>query len=152
MSPPPADPFDKTWVVDVVLGYPTGVRAQHGLGDGLGRDWLVEGLVGVEFIYPMAGGGFRHRFKPLCGEHDAFTVSPGLDAYLLYNLRRDFDRWYRCGPTTIELFTADVEVQWEHDFSDRCCGHIGIKLGAGAGYGNRWGVVPVAGIFLGCRF
>jgi hypothetical protein len=55
------------WSVNLLLGFPTGVRVQNALGDGVGRDWLVEGFGGLELIFPMAGGGIRRRFTPFCG-------------------------------------------------------------------------------------
>src|ERR1051326_6681551 len=49
---PVATPVAQTWTVDLELGLPTGLRAQHCLGDNMGRDWLVEGFAGFELIFP----------------------------------------------------------------------------------------------------
>src|SRR5579862_3303588 len=80
---------EQPWAVNLLFGFPTGVRVQRALGDGVGRDWFVEGFAGLELIYPMAGGGIRRRFTPLRGEHDGITVSPGVDVYVLYNTLHD---------------------------------------------------------------
>src|SRR5437763_4886799 len=62
--PPPWHP----WSGELLLGFPTGVRLQRDLcRDGA---WQAEGFVGFDLIFPMVGGGIRHRFTPCRGEND----------------------------------------------------------------------------------
>jgi hypothetical protein len=140
------------WSVNLLLGFPTGVRVQRSLGDDIGRDWLVEGFGGLELIFPMAGGGIRRRFTPFRGDRDSLTVSPGLDVYVLYNSLRDGVGWYSGGPVTTGLITADREIFWHHAFNDRCGAQLGVNLGAGTGFRGQGVVLPVASVIFGLRF
>jgi hypothetical protein len=140
------------WSVNLLLGFPTGVRVQRALGDDVGRDWFVEGFGGLELIFPMAGGGIRRRFTPFREDRDSLTVSPGVDVYVLYNTLHDGIGWYSGGYTAVGLFTADVEILWHHDFNDRCGGQLGVNLGAGTGFRGQGVVLPVASVIFGLRF
>jgi hypothetical protein len=145
---PVASPVDHPWSLDIELGLPSGLRAQRSLGDNVGHDWLVEGFVGFEIIFPMAGGGLRRRFTLVCGERDTFQISPGVDGYVLYNTLHDIS-WFSNTPRTIGLVTGDVDILWQHAMSDRWSGTLGVKLGAGsAGHG----VLPVGSIVFGFQF
>jgi len=152
--PPVAVPCDPCWTADLLLGFPTGVRVQHTLGDDLGRNWLVEGFAGLELIFPIAGAGVRRRFTPCCGERNALVVSPGVDFYVLYNTFHDAGGWFSGGPSTFEVVTGDIEVFWQHVLSDRCSSNLGIKLGAGyaGNSGGRAVIVPVVALSFGFRF
>jgi hypothetical protein len=147
-GPAPSQPSS---TVDLILGLPTGFRFQRPVDDD--RMWHLEGFVGLELIYPIVGGGLRRRYEPLRGEHDALVVAPGFDAYLMYNVfwHSDFP-FFSGGPPLAGLFTADVDFLWRHNFSECCQSQLGFKLGAGAGYGARWGVLPVAAVFSGIRW
>jgi hypothetical protein len=147
-GPAPAQPSS---TVDLILGLPTGFRFQRPVDDD--RRWHLEGFVGLELIYPIAGGGFRRRYEPLAGESDALIVAPGFDAYLMYNVfwHSDFP-FFSGGPPLAGLFTADVDFLWRHSFTECCQSQLGFKLGAGVGYGARWGPVPVASVFTGIRW
>ncbi len=103
-----AVPYEPPWSVDLLLGLPTGVRFQRSLGDDIGRDWLIEGFVGLDFvIFPTVGCGLRRRLMALRGEHDALVLSPGVGAYLLYNTLHDGSLgWFGGGPTTAEMLRA----------------------------------------------
>jgi hypothetical protein len=140
------------WSVNLLLGFPTGVRVQRMLGDDLGRDWLVEGFAGVELIYPMAGGGIRRRLTPFRGDRDSLTVSPGVDVYVIYNLLHDAGGWYSGGHVATGLITADLEIFWHHAFNDRCGAQLGLNLGAGSGFRGQGVVLPVASVIFGLRF
>ena len=146
-SLPGSDLDAQAWSVNLLLGLPTGVRVQRALGDDVGRDWLVEGFAGLELIFPMAGSGIRRRFTPFGGDRDSLTVSPGVDAYVVYA-----EGWFDSRTRTVGLFTADVEVFWQHAFNDRWRAQLGINLGAGASTHGQGSVVPVASFIYGLRF
>jgi hypothetical protein len=135
----------------VLLGLPTAIRAQRLLGGNERLGWGLEGLVGFELIFPMVGGGVRARWSPLCGNSDAFVLSPGLDAFLVYNTFHDSGGWFSGGPEGFGFFAADVDVTWRHTFSHSLEGELGCELGVGASSAGR-GVVPVVSVLLGCRF
>ena len=142
----------QAWSVDLLLGFPTGVRVQRSLGDDVGRDWFVEGFGGVEIIFPMTGGGIRRRFTPFCGDRDSLTISPDVDVYLLYNSLRTSVGWFGGGPVTTGVFAADVEVLWHHAFNDRCGAQFGVNLGAATGFRGQGVVLPVVSFLFGLRF
>jgi hypothetical protein len=144
-----APPHDPLWSVDLLAGLPTGVRVQHSLGDDLGRDWLIEGFAGLDYvIFPMAGAGIRRRLTPFRGDHDALVISPGLGFYLLY----DGIGWFGGGPSTVEMLALDVEVSWQHDFNERSGGQLGLRLGGGGVWGERGGFLPIVSLVFGLRF
>src|SRR4051794_31191779 len=147
---PVAPPYDQYYSVDLVIGFPTGVRVQRELGGEAGRGWLLEGVAGVGLVFPMAGGGVRRRVMVARGGRGSFSVSPGVNAYMLYNTLHD--GWFSGGPSTLGLVTADVDILWQRAVSDRCSGHLGIKLGAGAAFGVREVTVPVVGVVFGFNF
>ncbi len=138
------------WSLDFILGLPSGFRLQRSLdSDGL---WQIEGFAGLELIFPTSGVGLRRRFMPIAGSVDCLTVSPGVDAYLLYNLARNSGGFFGGGPDFWGLFAADVEISWHHAWNAHVDGEAGIKLGAGVVSTEPWHVLPVAGIFAGWRF
>jgi hypothetical protein len=151
-SLPGSDLDAQAWSVNLLLGFPTGVRVQRALGDDVGRDWFVEGFGGLELIFPMAGGGIRRRFTPCRGDRDSLTVSPGVDVYVLYNTLHDGLGWFSGGPVATGMFTADVEILWHHPFNDRCGAQLGVNLGAGTGFRGQGVVVPVVSVIFGLRF
>ncbi len=135
--PPPPIPvsYDQRCSVDLIVGFPTGVRLQHELR-GIGENWLLEAFAGVELIFPMAGGGIRRRCTVACGERDTFSISPGVDAYIVYNTLHNGDGWFSGGPVTAGLVTADADLLWQHSINDRLSSHLGLKLGAGPPSGS----------------
>lgn len=136
--------------VDVIVGLPTGFRFQRAVDDD--RRWHLEGFVGLEFIFPIAGVGVRRRYEPLCGKHDALIVAPGIDGYAMYNIFHDGGFFLSGGVPVIGIAAADVDILWRHSFTERCESQLGLKIGAGAGYGVRWGVAPIVGVFSGFRW
>jgi hypothetical protein len=139
------------WSMDFLFGLPTGFRAKRSFEEDEGGAWQMEGFAGLEVIFPMVGGGVRRRFTPFSGKHDAVCVSPGVDAYLLVNPFAASD-FFHSGDAAALVLTGDVDVSWRHTFRWGWEGELGLKLGAGAGLGARWGVLPVAGVFAGSRF
>lgn len=148
----PAPELGLLWRVDLLIGLPTGIRAQHTFAGDDRRAWLAEGFVGLEAIFPSVGGGIRRRYAPCCGKNNALIVSPGLDAYLLINPLSNFDGSFGGGAAIGGLFTADVDLIWQHGFSERWGGELGLKLGVGLGVADSAGILPVASVFAGCRF
>lgn len=140
------------WSADLLLGLPTGVRLQRTLDEDDHGAWFAEGFVGLEFIFPMVGGGARRGLTAVCGGRDALCVNPGLGAYLLINPLSGMDGFFGGGPTLGGLIAADVDLVWRHAFGECSEGHLGLKLGAGFGHGASWGVLPIVSIFLGWRF
>lgn len=139
------------FTVDFIFGSPTGFRFQRPVSEE--RIWHLEGFIGVNLIFPTAGGGLRRRYAPLRGEHDAMIVAPGFDAYLLFNpLNEKSGFLIGGGPTLGFAMTADVDMMWRHTFTECLESQLGVKLGAGVGYGARWGVLPVAAVFGGIRW
>jgi hypothetical protein len=146
---PPLNPH--AYTVDVLFGLPTGFRVQRSVDDD--QRWHLEGIAGLELIFPMVGGGIRRRYEPFCSKHDALVVAPGLDAYLLYNPLHDETGFIiGGGPEWGFAVTADFDMMWRHSFTERCQSELGFKLGAGVGYAARWGVLPVGGVFTGIRW
>jgi hypothetical protein len=132
-----------------LLGLPTGLRLQRALDTDGGADWLAEGFIGVDAVFPALGGGVRWDFSSWRGGHNALALRPGLDAYLLLNpfSNQDFG-----GPGAAGLFAADLDVLWQHAGDNGGGGQMGVKLGAGAGYGRRWDVLPIVSFFAGFCF
>src|SRR5579862_9393905 len=132
-------PPDMPWSMDLLIGFPTGVRVQRSLGD---SDWLLEGFAGLDIIvFPMAGGGIRRRLTPFRATHDSLELSPGFGAYVLYNTFHNGGLWIYGNPSTFELLAADLDILWKHDFSDRCGGQFGFRLGAAANLSSYGGVL-----------
>jgi hypothetical protein len=144
-------PCSTSSTVDFIFGLPTGFRFQRAMSQE--RQWHLEGFVGFELIFPIAGGGVRRRYEPFCGQHDALVVAPGVDAYLLINpFHNETNFIIGGGPPLGLAMTADVDVMWRHSFGSICESQLGVKLGAGVGYGASWGVLPVSGVFGGIRW
>ncbi len=148
---PPAIPGESSCAINLEIGFPTGVRFQHALGEDVGRNWLVEGFAGLEVIFPMAGGGIRRRFTPVCGQHDALVLCPGLDGYVLYNTLHDLG-WFGRSRTAFGMVSVDVDIFWHHVLSDHCASQFGIKLGAADAFGASEVIVPVVNLVFGLRF
>jgi len=141
--------FDPAWSVDLLVGAPTGIRLQRTL-DGTDPDhpWAAEGFVGVHAIFPAFGGGVRKTVSRAWSGWDQFVVAPGVDAFLLINPDRDVFG----GAGALPFVTFDVDLVWRHEFYPGGCGEVGVKLGAGVGFGERIGVLPVVALFGGWRF
>ncbi len=156
-TPDPAPPGQPSvWYIDLVLGFPTGLRAQKALCE---SPWMLEGFLGLEVILPTVGVGARRQCVLLDGTCDALLVNPGIDAYLAYvpSLPTfDFDRMG--GGSTAGgvagALAADVDVVWRHTFSGGTQTRIGLKLGVGAASRFHHGAIalPLAALFLGWGF
>lgn len=151
-SPPLATPCDPSCLVNLEIGFPTGVRFQHALGEDAGRNWLIEGFAGVDVIFPMAGGGIRRRFTPVCGTHNALVLSPGVDAYILYNPLHDLGGWLSGRRSAFGLVSLDVDIFWDHTLGEHCSSQFGVKLGAGDAFGAGQALVPIVSLVFGLRF
>jgi len=136
-STPPAG----LWSVDLLIGLPTGVRVQRAIQDD--PSWVVEGVVGLEAIFPVFGGGVRRRFTVVTADCEEFLVSPGIDAFLALSPSDDL-----FGSSAVPLIVADVDLAWRHHFTLGNCGEIGLKVGLGVGFG----VIPQVALYGGWRF
>ncbi len=96
----------------------------------------------------MFGGGIRKNLYLSRFAWDEFLLAPGLDAFLLLNPDSNL-----FGSTqALPLVTLDVDLVWRH----QCCpcgwGEVGVKMGAGVGFGARVGVLPIFAVFGGWHF
>jgi hypothetical protein len=141
------------WQVDLILGFPSGVRAQRTL---FGGPWMVEGFAGLELILPAAGLGFRRQCVVLEGACNALMINPGSDFYLcaLPHATSWGDRgsgsvgWRGAGAVI-----TDIDLIWRHAVGNGAESQVGLKLGAGPVFSRHGsGVVPVVGLFLGWGF
>lgn len=140
------------WRADLVLGAPTMLRAQRKLGDA--RVW-AEGGGGLLWIWPAAFVGVRGEGRLHEGERNTFTVRPGFDVY--------YAQGYKTGgggflfPDEFPSFVMpalDFDLYWEHRYSTKVHGLLGLKLGGGLAVGNfgRGSVVPVPLVALTVGF
>jgi hypothetical protein len=155
LMPPPttsqATLFDTTppWHVDLVLGFPAGLRVQHSL---FGTPLAVEGFLGLELIVPTAGLGLRWQGTVLQGSSNALMISPGIDAYVgtlesgSWGSSAHWRTFFGCA--------GDVDLVWRHVLGDGVEGNVGIKLGLVAGgTSHRSGfTLPVLGVCMGWGF
>lgn len=151
-GPPPGSALSP-WSLDVMLGLPTGLRAQYVLDEREGRATLVEGFAGLEAIFPIVGGGLRERFTLYHRRESALTFSPGVGAYGLYNIFHSSGGWFGGGPTWAPMVTADMDLAWRRPCREGTERVFGLKLGVGAlRGGDNWSVIPFVGLFGGWRF
>lgn len=137
------------WETDVLVGLPTGVRFQK---PSIFFDQLrFEAFGGLFAIFPSLGAGYRLNGHLVRGDCDDLSISPGIDAYVLFN---PFSRhsFFGGGPDAVGLVAFDVDVQWRHYFSDRFVGVTGVKLGAGVGGVGFEHWLPVFGFTVGFQF
>jgi hypothetical protein len=149
-APEPRSP----WSVDYIVGLPAGVRVQRILGEEGVFNFQVEGFVGLELILPTVGAGVRARLVPVCSTYNAIIISPGVDAYLLYNILHGGGELFGSSSAGVGLAAADVDIAWRHTFRRHGEGEFGVKLGIGAPFGHDANgiAVPVVGLFGGWRF
>jgi hypothetical protein len=150
-APEPRSP----WAVDYIVGLPAGVRVQRFLGEEGVFNLELEGFAGLELILPTVGAGLRARLVPLCSTHNAIIISPGVDAYLLYNiLHGGSGELFGSSSAGVGLAAADIDIAWRHTFRRHGEGEFGVKLGVGAPFGHDTNgtAVPVVGLFGGWRF
>ena len=142
------------WSADLLVGVPTGVRLQRVLSEDNDRAWLAEGFLGLELIFPMVGGGVRRRLVSWSGECDCLCFSPGLDAYYIHNSTRHGGGLFGGGPEAFGMVTVDTDMHWRHAWTERLEGDLGLKVGLGVVFGgeDRWGVLPILSVYLGCHF
>lgn len=149
------------WAMDVLLGLPTGVRVQRVLTDKGG--FLVEGFAGFNMIvFPTVGAGFRQRWTPVCTDKFAFSVSPGVDAYLITNILQNGGGFLGGGPDGYVLIAGDVDLTWCVRCGDGWGSEAGLKLGVGAlsdreydhweGKRTTWRWFPVVSCTFGFSF
>ena len=146
---PPAPAWDDTGVrVDVVLGLPTALRLQCRLGDT--RTW-IEGGAAIYTVLPSVFLGLRADRLLNRSATDGLVVRPGIDVYYVPVYGKD---WlfgdYRSG---VAVVAADFDMTWQHRWSERTCGTVGLKLGCGIGATNSaLFPVPILGATLGLQF
>lgn len=143
------------WAMDFLVGAPTAIRLQRGLGDE--RRWVLEAFTGLELIFPVTGVGLRRRFLICYGECDALMVSPGVDGYLVYNIASDSGGLLGGGPDFWGMIGVDVDITWKHSWSRHWEGEAGLKLGVlpirGTHDGDEiWFPIPVVSLIFGCHF
>lgn len=149
-APEPRSP----WSVDYIVGLPAGVRVQRILGEEGVFNLQAEGFVGLELILPTVGAGVRGRLVPVCSANNAIIISPGADAYLLYNIFHGGGELFGSRSAGVGLAAVDIDIAWRHTFRRHGEGEFGVKLGVGAPFGHDTNgtAVPVVGLFGGWRF
>ena len=112
------------------LGLPTGIRLGARLGES--RFWAEFG-VGVWWIVPFASTALRYDCGLYDGARDRLAVRPSVSATIVPVFREAI---FGCG--------ADVEVVWQHRFTDRFVTDFGVRVGATALLGRARDDIPVA--------
>ncbi len=146
---PMAPAWDDTGVrVDLILGLPTALRVQCRLADT--RTW-VEGGAAVYVILPSVFLGLRVDGLLHRSATDGLFVRPGIDVYYVPVYGSGwFTGDYRSG---VAVIAADFDMTWQHRWSERLCGTVGLKLGCGIGATNSaLFPVPILGVTLGLQF
>jgi hypothetical protein len=138
---------------DFLLGLPTGVRVQKFLSSDEDRSLVLEGFAGLFVFIPALGTGARWHSLSWCGESDALTLSPGLDAYLLFNPFYHGVGFLSGGRANAGLVAADVDCAWRHRYGEHFSGEFGLKLGAAIGFAARTtGALPLGSLYIGLRY
>ena len=140
------------WHVDLLLGFPLGLRAQRALGEG---PWLVEGFVGLAALSPTAGVGARRQWALLEGNSNVLMVNPGIDAYLSDIVQVHSGGLF--GPSISTrgggALVADVDLVWRHTLAGGGESQLGLKVGGGPCLGVKGTVVlPVVALYFGWGF
>ena len=135
------------WTLDILIGFPTGVRLQHTFGPSPDGPFILEVIAGLLVIEPIGGVGARVQFTPFSGTHNALVVSPGIDAYVVDN----FLAGLIGGKSTLYWFSGNIDIAWRHTYSSGADGRFGIELGVFDSSGWR-AVLPEASFFVGWQF
>ena len=133
---------------DVLVGLPIAVRAQAKV---VGPVWAEAG-VGVWIIIPDLFAGVRLDVGLYRGREDTVAVRPGLTAHAILNPFYGGGGWLGGGPPVVPGVAADVDLVWEHCWTDRFRGLLGLKLGAITAIRSDPGVIPTGGLLFGCQF
>ena len=126
------------------LGLPTGIRIGAQLGDS--RFWGEFGI-GVWWIAPFASTALRYDCRLYDGASDRMAVRPSISATYIPVIS-----------DTVFGGGADVEVVWQHRFSDRFITDFGVRVGATALFGpwssrdSRVPVAPIIAVVFGAQF
>lgn len=141
-DPPPAPCERNPWLdVDFLLGLPFAVRTGLAIYRHKEQALLLEGLVGVDFIIPIAAVGARYRFVAWHGQRSELVIKPGIDAYV------GVVPFFFVGVAS--GIGGDVAFVFHHN-GPRHGFEWGVDLGA-LGIFNG-GVVPIVSFILGFNF
>src|SRR5436305_15130020 len=101
----------------------------------------------------MLGVRVRWHGFNWCSGPDALTVSPGIDAYALFNPFSHGNGFLSGGRAEAGMATMDLDLGWRHRYGTHLCGEMGLNLGAGMGFtGNITVPVPLISGYIGLRY
>jgi hypothetical protein len=152
----PAQPVQERWGgpwgVDAVLGLPTGLRVEKFFSAEVDRSLVLEGFAGLYVILPAVGGGVRWHGWCLGSGQDTLLVSPGIDAYFLFNPFSLSGGDFEADRSTAGLVSVDVDCAWRHAFDSHWSGELGLKVGGGIAFSKGSLPLPLLGLYGGFRF
>lgn len=132
--------------LDLLVGLPTGLRfswAPLRRGD---CSFALEAVAGLYIIAPLVGAGGRFSWTARSGQCNALAIRPGVDVWAA-----EVPFFGLGGGGPVQGVAGDVEIIWFHE-SARRCWELGLDLGAVAGHGSRWAVLPLVSLVAGGRF
>jgi hypothetical protein len=145
-EPPPAEsahPFN----VEILAGFPTGVRAQWALAQQENHAFLIEGFAGLYLIIPSAGVGARYTSAFWKHGADSWQLNPGVALSVVERLDGILDLQSNLLPS------VDVEIVRAHQDESGLGWEWGLDLGiAFAKTREGVGQVPLISVFGGFRF
>ena len=133
---------------DLLIGLPFAVRVQTKV---IGPLWAEAGA-GLWVIIPDIFAGLRLDVGLYRGQEDVIAVRPGASVHAIYNIFHSGSGWLSGGEPFYPGVGADVDLIWQHCWTDRFRGHVGLKIGAVTVFGENTGVVPTAALLFGCQF
>lgn len=136
------------WRTDLVVGLPIAVRVQRQVTDaGL---WVEGGGALYGFI-PSVFVGARFDGRIYEGPRNGWYARPGVDVY--YSPIRGSGGWLFDSFRGIGVVAVDSDLTWQHRWSDRVHGNLGLKVGLGVGVAGRYVLpVPILGLTCGLRY
>jgi hypothetical protein len=125
----------------------------------LGLEFAGGYAVSSAGLAPGIDFGLRAQLRVLSGRRDAFYVSPGISALIVFGDDHACGSGWFAPPCTNVLFVGpDLNLSWVHYTSERFAfelglfGGLGVALAGTTEHGNAQGMLtPRAGFFIGFR-
>ncbi len=139
----PKAPVEESLRVSLDVGLPTGLRVGARLFES--RFWAEFG-VGVWWIVPYASTALRYDLHLYEGRANTIAVRPSVSATVIPLREISFG------------FGGDLEVIWQHRFTNRLVTDLGFRLGASViharsrGNLGDWWPVPIATLVFAVQF
>ncbi|MGK5085160.1 hypothetical protein WDW37_17875 [Bdellovibrionota bacterium FG-1] len=143
-------PGENNWVgLDLMIGLPTGLRAQFFPYKNKLLNVALEGVYGADGLSATYGGGVRVQFRVVSGAKNALIISPGVDIYISPTdpgFFGHYGTWY--------YVATDADIEWLHQFGDHWAFELGTKLGGQLQIQADGNVrpLPVVSLFTGIRY